>query len=82
MSALTIRRILVWIVAHVLGLGTGYLIITVGFDLLPLFSSIKVPQAVSIEEYGILYFLFTAVPIGFIFLIWIDAFMDTRILPD
>jgi len=82
MSSLTIRRILVWVISHALGLGAGYLIITVGFDLLPLFSSIQIPQGVTIEEYGILYFLFTAVPIGFIFLIWIDAFMDTRILPD
>jgi len=82
MSGLTIRRILVWVVSHILGLIAGYGIITVGFDLLPLFSSIEIPQGVTIAEYGITYFLFTAVPIGFVFLIWIDAFMDTRILPD
>lgn len=82
MSSLTIRRIIVWVVSMVLGLGVGYVIITVGFDLLPLFTSIQSPQGVSVAEYGTLYFLFTAVPIGLVFVIWLDAFMDTRILPD
>jgi len=82
MSSLTIRRLIVWLVSMVLGLLVGYGIITVGFDLLPLFSSVQTPQGVSIEEYGIIYFLFTAVPIGLVFVIWLDAFMDTRILPD
>lgn len=82
MSSLTIRRIIVWVVSMGLGFLIGYGIITVGFDLLPLFTSIQSPQGVSIEEYGTLYFLFTAVPIGLVFVIWLDAFMDTRILPD
>lgn len=82
MSALTIRRIVVWVVSLALGFLAGLLIITVGFDLLPLVSSIETGQAVTIQEYGFTYFLFTSVPLGFIFLIWIDAFMDTRILPD
>ena len=82
MSSLTIRRIIVWVVSMGLGFVVGYGIITVGFDLLPLISSIQAPQGVSIEEYGILYFAFTAVPIGLVFVIWLDAFMDTRILPD
>lgn len=82
MSALTIKRIAVWVVSMGLGLLTGYVIITVGFDLLPLFSSVSTPQGVTIDEYGILYFLFTAVPIGFVYLIWIDHFVDSRILPD
>lgn len=82
MSSLTIRRIIVWVVSMGLGFVVGYGIITVGFDLLPLFTSVKSPQGVSIQEYGMQYFLFTAVPIGFVFVIWLDAFMDTRILPD
>lgn len=82
MSSLTIRRIIAWVVSMALGFVVGYLIITVGFDMLPLFTSIQSPQGVSIQEYGIQYFLFTAVPLGFVFLIWLDAFMDTRILPD
>lgn len=82
MSSLTIRRIIVWVVSMVLGLIVGYGIITVGFDLLPLFSAVQTPQGVSIEEYGIQYFLFTSIPIGLVFVVWLDAFMDTRILPD
>lgn len=82
MSGLLIKRILVWTVSMVLGFLTAYLIITIGFDLLPLFSSIQTPQGVTVEEYGIIYFIVTAVPIGLIFVIWLDRFMDTRILPD
>lgn len=82
MSSLTIRRIIVWVVSMGLGFLVGLGIITVGFDMLPLFTSIQAPQGVSIQEYGILYFLFTAGPIGLVFVIWLDAFMDTRILPD
>ena len=82
MSGLTIRRIIVWVVSMVLGLIVGYGIITVGFDMLPLFSAVQTPQGVSIDEYGMLYYLFTSIPIGLVFVIWFDAFMGTRILPD
>ncbi len=82
MSSLTIRRLIVWVVSMVLGLVVGYGIITIGFDMLPLFSAVQTPQGVSIEEYGIQYYLFTSIPIGLVFVIWLDAFMDTRILPD
>jgi len=82
MSSLTIRRIIVWVISMGLGFIVGNGIITVGFDLLPLFTSIQAKQGLSIQEYGIIYFLFTAVPIGLVFVIWLDAFMDTRILPD
>jgi hypothetical protein len=66
----------------VLGLIIGYGIITVGFDMLPLFSAVQTPQGVTIEEYGLIYYLFTAIPIGLAIVIWLDAFMDTKILPD
>ena len=82
MSSLTIRRIIVWVISMGLGFIIGNGIITVGFDLLPLFTSIQAKQGLSIQEYGIIYFLFTSVPIGLVFVIWLDAFMDTRILPD
>ncbi len=82
MSSLTIRRIIVWLISMGLGLVVGYGIITVGFDMLPLFSAVQTPQGVSIEEYGIQYFLFTSIPIGLVFVIWLDAVMGTRILPD
>ncbi len=92
MSSLTVRRIIVWVVSMILGFIVGYGIITVVFDMLPLlhliplvgflFEGIKSPQGVSLQEYGIQYFLFTSIPIGLVFVIWLDAFMDTRILPD
>ncbi len=82
MSSLTIRRLIVWVVSMVLGLVVGYGVITVGFDMLPLFTAVQTPQGVSINEYGMQYFLFTSIPIGLVFVIWLDAFMDTRILPD
>ena len=82
MSSLTIRRIIVWVISMGLGFVIGNGIITVGFDLLPLFTSIQAKQGISIQEYGIIYFLFTSVPIGLVFVIWLDALMDTRILPD
>lgn len=82
MSALTLKRLVVWGVSMFLGFVVAYLIITVGFDALPLISAIQTPQGVTIDEYGFLYFLVTAVPIGLIFVIWIDKFMDTGILPD
>lgn len=82
MSPLTIKRILVIVLSQVLGLLLGYLIITVGFNLLPAISSIQTPQGRTIEEYGIIYFLVTAVPLGIIVMIVMDAFLDTRILPD
>lgn len=82
MSSLTIRRLIVWIVGMVLGFVTAFLIITVGFDLLPLVSSVQKPAGVSIQEYGNIYFIVTAVPLGLIFVTWLDYFMDTKILPD
>ena len=82
MSSLMIRRLLVWVISMVLGLLVGYGIITVGFDMLPFFSAVQTPQGVSIEEYGTIYYLFTSIPIGLVFVIWLDAFMGTRILPD
>ena len=59
-----------------------HLIITIGFDALPLFSSIQTPQGRSPAVYGTIYFIVTAVPLGIIIMIWMDAFLDTRILPD
>jgi hypothetical protein len=72
---------MVFVVGMGLGFVTAFLIISVGFDLLPLFTTIQSPQGVSIAEYGIIYFLVTAIPIGIIFIIWIDKFVGTEILP-
>lgn len=82
MSGLTLRRLFVVVISQALGFLIAFLIISVGFDLLPLISSIENPAGVSIQEYGIQYFLVTAVPIGIIVMIWMDLFLDTGILPD
>jgi hypothetical protein len=82
MSSLTVRRIFVWVFSMILGLITGYLIISIGFDALPLFTQVQTPQGLSIEEYGWIYFLVTSVPIGFIYVTWLDYFVGTGILPD
>lgn len=87
MSSLTIKRIIVWVVSTVLGLLSALLIITVGFAVLP---SIVLPpiitpvnsEAISIGKYGTIYFLTTALPLALLFMVWLDHFLDTRILPD
>lgn len=77
MSSLAVRRLIVWAVSMVLGFVIAWLIITVGFPL------VKPESAgTTIAKYGIQYFIATAVPIGIIFVIWLDRFMDTRIMPD
>ena len=82
MSNLTLRRLFVIILSQILGVLAGWVIITLGFDSLRFITPIETPQGRSIAEYGIQYFLWTAVPLGIIFMIWLDKFMDTRILPD
>jgi hypothetical protein len=82
MSALTAKRLMVVAVSQILGFVIAFLIVTVGFDLLPYISTIKTPQGRSPAVYGTIYFIVTAVPIGIIIMIWMDAFLDTRILPD
>ncbi|MFQ3647185.1 MAG: hypothetical protein SNJ54_00630 [Anaerolineae bacterium] len=82
MSPLNVKRLVVIVISQVIGFIIAYLIISVGFDLLPLISSIQSPQGVTIAEYGTIYFLVTAVPIGIIVMIGLDAVMDTKILPD
>lgn len=87
MSSLTIKRIAVWIVSIILGGGSAYLIITVGFSILPHISlpPIITPvqsHAITIAEYGNIYFLTTALPLVLLFMVWLDHFLDTKILPD
>lgn len=79
MSSLTVRRLVVWVVSMILGVLIGLLIITV---VLPALSPDPNERPLSIEEYGIIYFLVTVVPIGLIFVTILDHFLDTRIWPD
>lgn len=82
MSALNAKRLAVVLISQVLGFFVAYLIISAFFNMLPAFTSIQTPQGRTPAEYGTIYFIVTAVPIGIIFMIWMDAFLDTRILPD
>ncbi|MCU0474571.1 MAG: hypothetical protein MUC99_00395 [Anaerolineae bacterium] len=79
MNSLFLRRVFVWTVSMVLGTLIGWLMITF---MLPALSPDKNAVAISVAEYGIIYFLVTVVPIGLIFVTWLDYYLDTRIWPD
>jgi hypothetical protein len=79
MSSLTIRRLIVWVVSMVLGTVVGLLIITA---VLPALSPDPNAAAVSVDQFGRIYFITTVIPIGLIFMTWLDYFLDTRIWPD
>lgn len=79
MSSLLFRRILVWAIGMGTGTVIGLLILTL---LLPALSPDPNAKAISVQEYGIIYFLTTVVPIGLIFVTWLDYYLDTRIWPD
>ena len=82
MSSLTVRRLLVWIIGMGLGFLGGFLIITIGFDALPLFTSVQSKQGITIAQFGTIYYLVTSIPIGLIFVVWIDYFVGSKILPE
>lgn len=77
MSSLTVRRLLVWGISFALGFVVTYLIIVVGFPI------VKPESAgITLEQYGFGYFIVSYIPIALIFVVWLDAFMGTGILPD
>ena len=77
MSSLAVRRLIVWGVSLVLGFVISWLIITVGFPILK-----PIAAGMTIAKYGTIYFLVTMIPISLVFVIWLDKFMNTKILPD
>ena len=79
MSSLWVRRLVVWAVSMLLGVLFGMLILTL---VLPALSPDPNAQPISVQEYGIIYFLVTVVPIGLIFVTVLDQYLDTRIWPD
>lgn len=77
MSSLTTRRIIVAVVGMGLGVVVAALFVTV---ILPWMG----PQAgfpISIQKYGYQYFFWTALPLGLMFVVWLDYFLKTEILP-
>ncbi len=78
MSSLLVRRLIVFVVGFALGGVVAAAFVTL---VLPWLG----PNAgfpISIAKYGTQYFFWTAFPLGIMFIIWLDYFLDTRILPD
>ncbi len=78
MSSLLIKRLLVWVVSMALGFAIAAAFVTL---VLPWMGPNN-GSPISLQRYGNLYFLVTAVPLGLIFVVWLDKFLNTRILPD
>lgn len=78
MNALAVKRLIVWAVS--LGLGFA---ITAAFvtTILPWMGPHN-GHAISIQRYGFQYFFWTALPLSLVFVVWLDYFLDARILPD
>lgn len=78
MSSLLVRRLVVFVVGFALG---GLVSAAFVMLVLPWLG----PQngvPISIAKYGTQYFFWTAFPLGIMFVIWLDYFLDTHILPD
>lgn len=79
MSSLFVRRAIAWGLGMALGFVVSWLLI---MFFLPAVSPDPLAEAVSIERYGTLYFLVTMVPLGLMFMTWLDYFLDAKIWPD
>jgi membrane-anchored protein YejM (alkaline phosphatase superfamily) len=77
MSPLLVRRLIVWGVSFALGFLVAYLLVVVGLPLININA-----RGMTIDRYGIIYFLVTMVPLALVFVVWLDKFMGTKILPD
>lgn len=78
MSSLTVRRLVVWAVS----LGVGVIVAALFVTLVLPWMGPHGGNPISIQTYGTQYFLWTALPLGLIVLVWLDRFMDTHILPE
>jgi flagellar biosynthesis protein FlhB len=79
MSALAVRRLVVWVVSMALGTLVTWLVLTF---FLPSVNPSPNASPVSIAQFGKQYFFWTAFPFGMVFVTIFDYFMDTRIWPD
>ena len=77
MSSLRTRRILVWVA----GMGLGFLLTALFVTLILPWMGPQAGNAISIQKYGGQYFFWTAPPLGPMFVLWLDYFLKTEILP-
>jgi hypothetical protein len=77
MKSLRVRRIIVWAV----GMGLGFLITALFVVLVLPWMGPQAGNPISIQKYGYQYFFWTALPLGLMFVVWLDYFMKTKILP-
>jgi hypothetical protein len=78
MSSLLVRRLLVFVIGFVLGS-----VVSAAFVILVLpWLGPNDGNPIPISKYGYQYFFWTAFPLGVMFIIWLDYFLDTKILPD
>lgn len=68
-TSLTIKRALVWGISFVTGFVLTFLLVYLYLD-------------TDIKTYSVKYFLLTAIPLSFLFLVWGDVLLGTNILPD
>jgi hypothetical protein len=73
-----LKRLAVWGISMVLGFAVAAFIVMVLLPAVPVQNGVPI----SIQKYGFQYFFWTGFPIGLIFVVWIDALVNTRILPD
>ncbi len=78
MSSLLVRRLVVFVIGFILGGAVSAAFVILVLPWLGPQNGIPI----SIEKYGFQYFFWTAFPLGIMFIIWLDYFLDTRILPD
>lgn len=71
------RRIIVWLA----GMGLGVLITSLIVTLVLPWMGPQAGNPISIQKYGYQYFFWTALPLGLMFVTWLDYFMKTEILP-
>ena len=67
--SLTVKRSIIWVVSFVTAFVLTFLLI-------------YVVLGTNLEKYSTEYFVLTAAPIGFVFLIWGDLLLGTKILPN
>lgn len=78
MSSLLIKRLIVWAVS----LGISAVLTALFVTLVLPWMGPQNGFPISIQKYGIQYFLWTMLPLALVFLVWLDYFLDTKILPE